>query len=324
MKKLFFIMLALMCASIMYGQKRVAVVPPTATEGVAPIDVSIVRGKLVQYISAMQGYEAFTRNDIDQIVDQIIIEMDLQRSGMLNEANRKTLGTLQGADLILVSTLTYGKGRLNVEASLLNIETGTIEKSVSQVINPEIPEDMERACKMLAEQLIGVYSTNNLAGQLIGVYSTNNNVPNKNNTKLEGVIIDGITWATTNIGAINPEYDGKYYTWMQAETACPNGWRLPAKTEFEKLKNLKKTGSCVLTTQNGKNGLKLGDNNNHIFLPATGYRGDFGLRFVGKSGSYWSTESSNFSAYFFSFWKSSMAIGNYDKTTGRSVRCVKE
>ena len=43
-----------------------------------------------------------------------------------------------------------------MEVSLLNIETGKIENAVSQVINPEIPEDMENACKTLAEQLTGV------------------------------------------------------------------------------------------------------------------------------------------------------------------------
>ena len=174
MKKFLFVMLAVMCASVMYGQKRVAVVTPTATECVDPIDIDIVRGNLEQYISAMRGYEAFTRADIDQVVDQVIIEMDLKRSGMINEANMKKLGALEGVDIILVSNLTYGRGRLNVTAKFIDMETGKMGNAVSQVMNPAVPEDMEAACKELAEKLTGVSSaSNNISAENSDIFSTN-------------------------------------------------------------------------------------------------------------------------------------------------------
>ena len=312
MKKLFLIMLAVMCAGVMYGQKRVAVVPPTATEGVTPIDVAIVRGKLVEYISAMRGYEAFTRTDIDQIVDQIIIEMDLYRSGMIKETERKQLGTLKGVNYILVSTLTYGKGRLNVEASLLSVETGKIENAVSQVINPEIPEDMENACKTLAEKLTGVYSTNN---------NNNINVQNKNNTinfniSKDYVTINGITWAAKNAGASNPEDNGNLYTWKQANTACPSGWRLPTQEELEKLKN----AGSVWGTQNGKNGRYFGDNNNMLFLPAAGFRVLGQTQHIGTVGYYWSGAEQTYTLGI----SSSGVYLNRNVKSYYSVRCVKE
>ena len=322
MKKLFLLMLAVICAGVMYGKKRVKVVPPsvrvavvapTATEGVSPIDISIVRGKMEQYISAMQGYEVITRNDIDQVIDQIIIEMDLHRSGMINEADRKKLGTLKGVDIILVSTLTYGKGRLNVEAKFIHVETGTIEKSVSQLMNPKIPEDMEKACKMLAEKLTGVSS----AGDNTLSYSQDSG-----NEVKDGVIIDGVTWAKKNAGAFNIEDYGNLYTWVSAQTACPNGWRLPTKEELERLSN---TGSAW-TSQNGKYGRKFGDANDYIFLPAGGCRSH--NDYVGRYGLYWSSSSTEFDssvyAYDLEFGSDFVQAISAFKTNGYSVRCVAE
>jgi hypothetical protein len=66
---------------------------------------------------------------------------------------------LKGVDIILVSSLTYGRGRLNVEAKFVYVETGEMGNAISQVMNPEVPEDMEKSCKTLAENLTGVSSS---------------------------------------------------------------------------------------------------------------------------------------------------------------------
>jgi len=51
------------------------------------------------------------------------------------------------------------------------------------------------------------------------------------------VEINGIIWATSNVGANNPEDSGNYYTWDEAQNACPSGWRLPTRDEFVSLIN---------------------------------------------------------------------------------------
>jgi len=58
----------------------------------------------------------------------------------------------------------------------------------------------------------------------------------------EGVVINGVKWATRNVGSTGTfvtttEDYGNYYTWEQAKTACPKGWRLPTDTELELLIN---------------------------------------------------------------------------------------
>jgi len=106
------------------------------------------------------------------------------------------------------------------------------------------------------------------------------------NPKKEGVVINGVTWAKKNLGAIDAEDYGAYYTWEEAQAACPKGWRLPTEEEFESLIN---KGS-KWTTYNGANGRIFGDSDNYIFLPAAGgMLDDIQYMGGGSFGGYWST-----------------------------------
>jgi len=85
----------------------------------------------------------------------------------------------------------------------------------------------------------------------------------------EGVVINGVKWATMNVGANNPEDYGIYHKWWVTRSICPcpDGWRLPTEEEIEKLIN---SGS-QWTTVNGVSGRKFGSGKDTIFLPAAGY-----------------------------------------------------
>ena len=52
------------------------------------------------------------------------------------------------------------------------------------------------------------------------------------------VNINGVTWLKTNVGADNPEDYGDYFTWKEAQTACPKYFRLPTFAELEMLVNI--------------------------------------------------------------------------------------
>ena len=61
-----------------------------------------------------------------------------------------------------------------------------------------------------------------------------------NGIKYDGIIINDIMWATRNVGdsgtfVSSPLDKGNFYTWEKAQSACPQGWRLPTDTEFESL-----------------------------------------------------------------------------------------
>ncbi|MDR1348153.1 MAG: hypothetical protein LBJ63_06985 [Prevotellaceae bacterium] len=113
--------------------------------------------------------------------------------------------------------------------------------------------------------------------------------------RAEAVNINGVWWATRNVGSRGifvpkPEDYGGYYTWNEAQIACPAGWRLPTLQEFESLIN---SGSHWITV-NGKNGRRFGSGIDMVFLPAAGVWPEDGLnglaQYINQEGKYWSSE----------------------------------
>ena len=123
---------------------------------------------------------------------------------------------------------------------------------------------------------------------------------------------------------------GRLYTWEAATTACPNGWHLPTKVEFETLFTAvggQSTAGKVLKSITGwdKNG-----NGTDAFafsaLPA-GYWGGFGgYHNEGFDASFWSsTEDYSPNAYIMSLGYGGDAdLNGKLKGYGFSVRCLKD
>ena len=149
----------------------------------------------------------------------------------------------------------------------------------------------------------------------------------------ECVWINGVCWATRNVGAPgtfveNPEDAGMFYqwnrnigwnatdpminsnggttwnssdptgtAWTKANDPSPAGWRVPTLAEIQSLLNTTYV-TRTWTTQNSVNGLKLTDiaTSNTLFLPAAGYRWheDGTLYSAGSSGFYWSSTRYDF------------------------------
>ena len=59
----------------------------------------------------------------------------------------------------------------------------------------------------------------------------------------DGVLVNGVRWATRNVGdtpgtfADTPATLGGRYTWSEAQTACPEGWRLPRNPDYLRLRD---------------------------------------------------------------------------------------
>jgi hypothetical protein len=132
----------------------------------------------------------------------------------------------------------------------------------------------------------------------------------------EGVVINGVKWATRNVDkpgtfAVKPESGGMFYKWnskvawfvvgesvenwdnsMPAGTEwvkendpSPTGWRIPTKEELQKLLD----AGYVLTEVNGVSGLSFGTAPNSLFLPIQGGIGaGSGGRITPNVAAYWS------------------------------------
>ncbi|MCQ2103053.1 MAG: fibrobacter succinogenes major paralogous domain-containing protein [Fibrobacter sp.] len=132
---------------------------------------------------------------------------------------------------------------------------------------------------------------------------------------------------------------GRLYVWREAVTACPEGWHLPSKEEFEELETLAgqkagdidMAGTMLKSTTgwmydagkggNGTDGLGFGA------LPVGYYDSSFDDFYYEGSGAYFwsSTEGSSSDAYTLNldFNRENAYVGLNDKNLGFSVRCVK-
>ena len=165
----------------------------------------------------------------------------------------------------------------------------------------------------------------------------------------KGGVIDGVTWATRNVGergrfVARPEDRGEFYYFEEAQTACPTGWRLPTLEEIESLSKAKERfkPDRLWTNLNDRAGIRLGRGDNTIFLPSAGFNygheaaGTFRGR--GAIGNYWSSEPFKESqGYILQFTdavrivkvtRSDKFNPSFDPTfqfaAGLSVRCVRE
>ncbi len=185
--------------------------------------------------------------------------------------------------------------------------------------------------------------------------------PEKPNNPTGGVKINGVVWATRNVGepgkfVDKPEDAGMFYqwgknvgwsstdplvsssgdttwdgstvsgnVWASFNDPCPKGWRVPTLGEFTSLLN----GNEVISVweKHGEvNGRAFFDANTEksVFLPASGYRYDNGsLSGVDSSGNYWSS-TVNYSGYadYLNFGSGEANTNNDYRAYGHSVRCV--
>jgi len=216
------------------------------------------------------------------------------------------------------------------------------------------------------------------SGVNIGVNNNNNNNNNNggNNTVVKGTFTDsrdGRTYKTVKIGtqtwmAENLDYQkasgfgcyggdpanctkyGRWYTWDEAKMACPSGWHLPSRDEWDRLaesvggtkssdyetwhkwdgagKKLKAKSGWE-NTDDGNNGNGT-DDFGFSALPG-GFVDSRSSFYIGTGGYWWTSDSRgvdkyyNDNAYHRSLESGSDKLFDYfnTKSVGESVRCVK-
>lgn len=132
---------------------------------------------------------------------------------------------------------------------------------------------------------------------------------------------------------------GRLYTYAAAKAACPDGWHLPSKTEFEKLitnvdadlngsyNETNKAGTALKSTS-GWNGSGNGTNASGFSALPAGNRRDNGDFDNSGNYAYFSSATalqSNASYNYYmdlGFNKNNARLGSVNKTRGLSVRCI--
>jgi uncharacterized protein (TIGR02145 family) len=228
-----------------------------------------------------------------------------------------------GDDFTLTATVLPANSTDNVEWQTSNAAVATVADGVVTAVS-------------VGEATITAKAGNKTATCLVTVTE-----PIDPSTIDDGVIINGVKWATRNIAAPGhfadtPESAGMFYQWNRKigwsstdpminsnggttwdnttpagtewETAndpSPAGWRVPTLAEIETLLNTANVSS-EWTTQNGVNGRLFTDlqNGNTLFLPAAGDRGYLSgnLSDANRHSDYWSsTQDVIYSDYAYCF-----------------------
>lgn len=156
MKKITFTVLSVFLAISAFSQVKVALLEPRAGEGSDPIaamEKAMIRGEMRKAIIQMEGYEAFTRSDIDQMMQ----EQDFQRSGNVSDADIHRMGEMSGADFICVTTITKSSTEFYIEVYLIDVETGKMASPASQygeLVNGKF-SNLLPVCRWLAAEMTG-------------------------------------------------------------------------------------------------------------------------------------------------------------------------
>ena len=160
MKKLLILLLSAI-SLVIFAQKQVAMLEPLIVAGnVKPIEKSMIRGEMTKAIASQNGYSAFSRTDIDQIM----MEQNFQQSGMVDDATRKRIGAMQGVDYVCITKITKEGNAYYLEANLLNIESGQISSPATQYGELEGNGgfgNMREVCVALACDLLGIPQSSN-------------------------------------------------------------------------------------------------------------------------------------------------------------------
>ena len=158
MKKIFiFLFLVLNSIFVLSVEtKKVALLEPRAGDGsenLAPMEKAMIRGEMRKALIQMDGYDAFTRSDIDQMMK----EQDFQRSGNVSDADIHRLGEMSGADYVCITNITKSSTEFYLEAYLIDVETGQMSSPASQygeLVNGKF-SNLLPVCQWLASELTG-------------------------------------------------------------------------------------------------------------------------------------------------------------------------
>ena len=153
---------------------KMALLQPLTTPGSTacnPMEISMVRGELRKAFGWQSDFQVLTRLDVDAMLK----EQGFQRSGMVDDNQRKQVGIMTGAQYICVSSITKYGTQLYIESYLVDVETGQMTNPASQYINvkDEDYSTLPAACGELAKEMLGeIAGTSRRSSKGAGVVSS--------------------------------------------------------------------------------------------------------------------------------------------------------
>lgn len=173
MKKSFLILFSALSLAVFAQDVKIALLQPLTAQGSAAcnaMEISMVRGELRKAFGWQSKIQILTRLDVDAMLK----EQGFQRSGMVDDAQRKKVGAMTGAQYICVSSITKYGTQLYIEAYLVDIETGQMTNPATQYVNVKNEDysTLPASCNELAKEMLGeISSSSSIRHGTLGISS---------------------------------------------------------------------------------------------------------------------------------------------------------
>ena len=305
--------IAMFIVSAANAQKpKLAVMDFMAGIGLYQNDVNGLSDMLINSLFNTGKFELIERGQLCQLIGETNLQKSSLSAGQLQQL------AIKGVNFLLLGTVNLTGGEYNIDIRVVDVGTGQLYSTagVTKLSTQSYRDMMPKLATELATKLPQT------------VKATVTVIPAPEPPKeQEGIIVNGVKWATRNVGAKGkfadyPEDYGKYYTLEEAKTACPAGWRLPTKEEISMLLSV---GKNTWTTVEGVNGRTFSRGSSSIFLPAAGTSGGSS---VGTNAYYWSSNGYSYNSsdygYYLNFNSNDVTISDSKGTNRFPVRCVCE
>jgi len=297
MRKVFLLLVTFIGFSIITNAQektRIAVMDFEAGVGINQSDVDGISNMLTTALFDTRRFTIVERNQINQAIK----EQNFQSSS-LSPGQISKIGQILGVKKVIIGNVNIVFQEYNIDVRIIDVESGIVESTAGKTIRQG--SQFRENIAELANELVKKISND--------VTNVKTNI--QTNSK-DGVLINGVLWATKNIEASSPEDLGEIYSWERAQSACPLGWRLPTKRELSDLINYGSTWGEL----KGVEGRFFGDEQQNLFFPV-GFNMENGL----AGGQYWC----NLQNDYLMFTNKEVKMTNYSYSTGdKSVRCVKK
>jgi uncharacterized protein (TIGR02145 family) len=319
------------------------------TEGKPKIAMYIVSDRLPmnqQEVLATKFLVPFTSSGLYEIADRSKVflnkkmqEMRKQMGGDVDDRQIAELGVEAGAKYVCIITLTQGFGyEYNISARMVDVATALIYRSVGQTdVDNLTGAIVDKAAQKIYKQIHSGDAPTPAATSSAGTGNTFTD--SRDGKTYRTVKIEGRTWMAENLNyrigtswcydgdGTNCNKYGRLYDWHTARSACPVGWHLSTRQEWDELVEIAGGKSAGLRLKSRSPGWNGGDDHGFSALPG-GYRyigGPFSN--IGSYGDWWTaTEKKATSAYyrFMRTGSKSVEENNDGKDHGLSVRCIKD
>lgn len=275
MKKLLsFVLMCLMALSM--SAQRCAVLEFKAGSGISQADVDGISAIFITYFRPA-GYTMVERTQIDKAID----EQGFQRSKM-TESQMVRIGQILNVSKIVVGDVNVVMGQYNVDARVINVESGTIAATEGATFSGS---SYRTTMQSIAQKLAGKIAITS-GGTVQASYTQQ--TPQQRN---EPYVIYGYLKVFPNdLGSFDAEPRQVISRLNQSQQYGYGTWRLPTNEELALMRANNIVGSSEYMTQEVSKGIvrlvtdkEKGDNSRYI---PTGYV-DLGL----PSGTLWKDQN---------------------------------